>query len=317
MDLFPESLQGLLRQTYEPLEIVVLADGADEEAIRVLKTCADPRLRWFSTTQPSGMVKAWNLVCKASKGKYFLFCAHDDVLLDRAIEGQVELMEKHESIGFCHADFTFIDDDGREIDRWVSHEGTWIKRGAEEWPRYVVRTGCCMQATLVRRSMWDEVGGWEEDAGNPGDNSLYLKLLRVGDVGHVSNVVCKYRLRIRTPDSWQKRFQNLREHHRLSTKHLATPLLASSVAPKIISQQLSSRLSQMAIPLLSSAPDQQSQQELRIWLRQNVWRNSAFGRFCCIADKYHAAKVLELGLRNQNRLRAIARNLVGASLRGS
>jgi len=101
MDLFPESLQGLLRQTYEPLEIVVLAEGADEEAIRVLKTCAYPRLRWFSTAQPSGMVKAWNLVCKASKGKYFLFCAHDDVLLDGAIDGQVELMEKHESIGFC------------------------------------------------------------------------------------------------------------------------------------------------------------------------------------------------------------------------
>jgi len=34
-------------------------------------------------------------------------------------------------LGSANADFTFIDDDGREIDRWVSHEGTWIKRGAD------------------------------------------------------------------------------------------------------------------------------------------------------------------------------------------
>lgn len=75
-----------------------------------------------------------------AKGKYFLFCADDDVLLPKAIDLQVELLEQNPNVGFCHADYRSINDDGEVIGEWFSHEGTFIKPGLQEWPRYVVRT---------------------------------------------------------------------------------------------------------------------------------------------------------------------------------
>jgi glycosyltransferase involved in cell wall biosynthesis len=222
-ELFVSSLDGLLRQTYQPLEIVVLVDGANPSTIALLTSRADPRLRWFTTPRPSGMISAWNKVVAASEGSYFLYCADDDVLCDSAIEAQVELLEANRRVGYCHADFRYIDDDDSEIGTWQSHEGTWIKSGLSEWPRYLCQPKCCMQTCVVRRALWDQVGGWDEDAGYPGDNSLYLKLLRIADVGHVARFACHYRVRTRSPDSWLKNSKKVKEDVALARKHLADP----------------------------------------------------------------------------------------------
>lgn len=309
-DLFPESFQALLKQTYSPLEILVLADGANEESINILKNCNDTRVRWLSTTQPSGMVPAWNLICRESKGKYLLFCADDDVLLDEAIDRQVTLMEENDRVAFCHADFIFIDDSGKELNRWISHEGTWIKPGLEEWPRYIVRTGCCMQTTVIRRSMWDKVNGWDEDAGNPGDNSLYLKLLRVGDVGHVSHLACKYRIRTKTPDSWEKRFRNLQEYYQLAFKHLSSPPAKLNIPLKALERRLKRRLSRMSVPLLLSAPNKEMEAQLREWLSKNIWTGCDFGRFCQMLDWLGSLGLLESGIEFDLKLRDMARRLL-------
>ena len=222
-DVFAFALKGLLRQTYAPLEIVVLVDGSNPLAIALLNACDDPRLRWFATSRPSGMVAAWNKVVAASRGKYFLYCADDDVLCDSAIESQVELLETHPNVGFCHADFYLINDEGDRIGQWQSHEGTWIKAGLAEWQRYLAQPKCCMQTCVIRRDLWERVGGWDGDAGYPGDNSLYLKLLRLSDVGHVARFACSYRIRTRHPDSWRKNANKVQADFALASKHLMAP----------------------------------------------------------------------------------------------
>jgi GT2 family glycosyltransferase len=308
-DLFEESFQSLLAQSYEPLEIIVLVDGNGLGAVELLKRCRDPRVRWFSTPEPSGMITAWNLVCGQSKGKYFLFCADDDVLLAEAIDEQVELMEAHPNVAFCHADFLVIDDSGKEIGRWVSHEGTFIKSGGQEWGRYVVRTGCSMQTVIVRRAVWETVGGWDEDAGNPGDNSLYLKLLRVGDVGHVAKIACKYRLRTRKPDSWQKRLRNHQEFYALSSRHLRQPPPGISV--RHVAARLRSRIARATLPLIVEAPDADSKRSLVDWLKREVWVGSPFGRLCAFANRVSLIRLLSLIERWRGNFRARIRNLIG------
>jgi GT2 family glycosyltransferase len=220
-DLFPEALAGMLQQSYAPLEIVVLVDGANPASTALLAGCKDPRLRWFVTPQPSGMIAAWNRVAAAARGKYFLYCADDDVLCVSAIERQVDLLEANPQVAFCHADFHLIDDDGACIGQWRSHEGTWIEPGLAEWQRYLMQPKCCMQSCVIRRDLWQQVQGWDEDAGYPGDNSLYLKLLRIGDVGHVDHFACRYRIRTHAPDSWLKNAAKVRDDWSLACRHLA------------------------------------------------------------------------------------------------
>jgi GT2 family glycosyltransferase len=292
-DLFQEAFRGFLAQTSEPLEIVILADGANPGVISTLKECSDPRLRWFATARPSGMVPAWNRVVSEAAGKYFLFCADDDVLLDHAVEHQIELLEANPEVGFCHTDFAYIDDEGNEIRRWASLRGYFIDGRAKAWPEYVIRPRCCMQTALVRRDLWERCGGWDEDAGYPGDNSLYLKLLRVSDVGHVPRLTCKYRVRTATPDSWEKRFRSLREHYALSLKQVRDPLRNAAVSSRQLMRQLSTHLAVASLPLMISSPNAEDRKTLRDWLRDHIWPHSLFGRFCEFFDAANLLYVLE------------------------
>jgi glycosyltransferase involved in cell wall biosynthesis len=270
-DLFAESLDGLLKQSYPALEIVVLADGGNPESLALLNARKDSRLRWFSTPSPSGMIPAWNKVVGAATGKYFLYCADDDVLCDEAIERQVELLEGNPGVGFCHADFFFVDDDGNKLSEWTSHEGTWIKPGLEEWPRYLCQPKACMQTCVVRRSLWQAVGGWDEDAGYPGDNSLYLKLLRIADVGHVRHFACRYRVRTRTPDSWAKNASKVKEDVALAAKHLAAAPAQFAARRATLERRVRAYFCRSALDLLADergAPAEREQ--FRAWARDTL-----------------------------------------------
>jgi glycosyltransferase involved in cell wall biosynthesis len=284
-DLFKITFASALKQTYTPLEILVLADGSDPEAIGLLALSKDPRLRWISTPALSGMVPAWNLVCSKAKGKYILFCADDDVLCDYALDQQVELLEGHPNVGFCHADFIVIDDEGREEDRHISLRGRFIDDRLPAWCDYLVATRCCMQTVVFRRDLWQKVGQWDADSGNPADNSLYLKLLRTADVAHVPHIACMYRLRRNPPDSWEKRFRNAREHLALAERHLASPPVGVERVGRV-RRRLMGRMLLDSVALSASAPDSYSRQELGKWLEGRVWQFGAFGRVCKLAHRY-------------------------------
>jgi glycosyltransferase involved in cell wall biosynthesis len=277
-DLFAISLDGLLRQRYEPLEIVVLVDGANPGSLEVLAARSDPRLRSFATPKPSGMVPAWNKVVAPTRGKYFLYCADDDVLLDGAIEAQIDLLESNPNVGFCHADFNLIDDEGEQIGLWQSHEGTWIKPGLAEWQRYLLQPKCCMQTTVVRRALWDQVGGWDEDAGYPGDNSLYLKLLRIADVGHVAKFACQYRIRTRSPDSWLKNSNKVREDVALARKHLANPPESLREQVERLSRQVDNHFARNALVVLADKRATPTEREsFASWTASNLLREGIRG----------------------------------------
>ncbi len=309
-DLFPQSLRGLLRQTYEPLEVVVLVDGGDAASVKILEQCSDPRVRWFTTDRPSGMARAWNTVCEQAHGKYMLFCADDDLLLAHAIDAQVELLERNPNVAFCHADFDFIDDDGRVIGQWRSHRGQFIDRGFDAWPNYLVQTLACMQTTVIRRSDWLAVGGWDEDAGNPADNSLYLKLLGRADVGHVSIVACQYRIRTHRPDTWKKKFSNWREYHALASKHLRNPPPNVVVAPSVLRTSLARRLTLATIPLLRAAPTRKDRETAASWLGDNIWPFTRAGAIVARAERCGLTLLIQLFVQVEQRLRMMVKSMV-------
>jgi glycosyltransferase involved in cell wall biosynthesis len=312
---FPESLAGLLRQTYSPLEIIVLVDGAHPDSLALLKKTHDPRLRFFTTPAPSGMIPAWNKVCGEARGKYLLYCADDDVLLPGAIDEQVDQMERHSNISFSHADFIYMDEAGTEIGRWVSPRGEFVRPGIEAWNLFVVQTRCCMQTTVVRRSSWEQVGGWDDDAGYPGDNSLYLKLLRVGAEGHVAHTACRYRVRRNSPDPPEKRFVYLQEHYALSMKHLNDPPVGLTVSLETVRKQATQHVALMGLAILINAADGNLRHDLKIWLSTLIWPHSKWPLIWPLLSKLHLLRLTSALTRKYRQFRGFAGARVAVVLR--
>jgi glycosyltransferase involved in cell wall biosynthesis len=303
---FPESLAGLLKQTYSPLEIIVLVDGAHPESLALLERTQDPRLRFFTTPVPSGMIPAWNKVCSEAEGKYLLYCADDDVLLPHAIDKQVEQMERHTSVTFSHADFIYVDEAGTEIGRWVSPRGEFVRSGIEAWNLFVVQTRCCMQTTVVRRSIWEQVGGWDDDAGYPGDNSLYLKLLRLGAEGHVAHTACRYRVRRNHPDPPQKKFLYLQEHHALAKKHLDDPPEGLTVSLYSVRTKAMQHIAWVGLPLIVNTEDRVLGNSVADWMSRCVWPESRWRRLWPLLFRFHGLWILSIAMSIYRRSRGFA-----------
>lgn len=74
-----ETLNSLISQSYEKCEIIAIDDGSTDRSLEILRKYAltDKRLVVIST-QNQGICLARNLGIKMAKGKYIMFCDHDD-----------------------------------------------------------------------------------------------------------------------------------------------------------------------------------------------------------------------------------------------
>lgn len=153
------SLGSVLKQTWRPLELVVIDDGSGDETPRVLEEFAATAktagvdYRWLSV-QNGGPGKARNAGMAEATGEFFAFLDDDDEWLPAKIERQLQVLTQSEA-GLCYTRYVHADD--RE--RPKPPESAL----AEGW---VFEALCLGQARpmlptwLVRRSLADKIGGF-------------------------------------------------------------------------------------------------------------------------------------------------------------
>lgn len=100
-----QSLDGVLRQTYRPTEVIVVDDGSTDQTASILEHYA---LRMAIIRQEHrGAAAARNRGFDASKGEYVFFCDADVTLEPTALEEMVRTLELHPEAAYCYPSFRF------------------------------------------------------------------------------------------------------------------------------------------------------------------------------------------------------------------
>ncbi len=81
------TLDSLIAQSYENCEIIAINDGSTDESLEILNKYAhfDKRIVIIST-QNQGICTARNIGIQTAKGKYIMFCDHDDTYNPEYVE---------------------------------------------------------------------------------------------------------------------------------------------------------------------------------------------------------------------------------------
>lgn len=117
----PETLGGIISQTYTNWEIIIVDDGSTDDTEQVVYTWADthnitPRLHFIKNNQSVGISKARNQAYNASSGAYIAVCDSDDVWADRSkLTAQIDFLEQHPTYAVIGTDVTTIDEVGKKI----------------------------------------------------------------------------------------------------------------------------------------------------------------------------------------------------------
>jgi glycosyltransferase involved in cell wall biosynthesis len=73
-----QTLDSILHQTFQDIEIIVVDDGATDETPEILKSYKDSRMRVVRQVN-RGLAGARNTGIQLSMGKYIAFCDSDDI----------------------------------------------------------------------------------------------------------------------------------------------------------------------------------------------------------------------------------------------
>lgn len=111
-----ETVQSVLRQTYENFELIMIDDCSKDNSLEIARRyeAQDPRIRVIAGETNQGVARVRNRGILEAKGAYIALLDSDDVWVDTKLERQVYLLESQEAeIAYCSYDF--IDENGNEV----------------------------------------------------------------------------------------------------------------------------------------------------------------------------------------------------------
>jgi glycosyltransferase involved in cell wall biosynthesis len=151
---------GMLRQTYDRYEIIIVDDGStDDTPHTIASLCSgDRRIRSVRRAN-GGPGMARETGRQAASGEFIQYLDSDDVLLPRKFELQVAALRAHPGAGISYGFIRYRDASGSEIScHWK--EANQVQTAI--FPSFLLARWWETVAPLYRRSATDAVGSWTE-----------------------------------------------------------------------------------------------------------------------------------------------------------
>ncbi|WP_263834158.1 glycosyltransferase family 2 protein [Salinibacter sp.] len=189
--LLGRAINSVIGQTYGDFECIVVDDGSDIPASRVLKRFDDPRVRCIRYDTSRGASAARNSGIRASSGRYIAFLDDDDEWIKTKLEKQVDLIKKlDESVGLIHCWMLRINDETGEVVNSVKPElrGEIFEKTLARQP--LGNVSCW----LVRRPVLRELNGFDESLPRGNDGDFLRRLCLSERVDYVPQVLVRYHL---------------------------------------------------------------------------------------------------------------------------
>ncbi|MFP4391698.1 MAG: glycosyltransferase family 2 protein [Desulfohalobiaceae bacterium] len=164
----PRAMYSVLEQSYSSLELIVVDDGSTDQTPSMLQKIADSRFIYLRQ-QNQGVAAARNLGIKKAKGEYIALLDSDDLWLLQKLQMQLE----------------FTLQGGWQI---TQTDELWFRQGVRVNPglRQQKRAGWIFEPSLelclvspscalFHRSLWEELGGFDEGLLAAEDYDFWLR----------------------------------------------------------------------------------------------------------------------------------------------
>ncbi len=193
----PRTLDAVLGQGFEDLEVVLVDDGGDDDLAGWAARVGDDRVRVVRQDN-AGVAAARNRGIDEARGELVAFCDSDDVWVPHALEAMLRRYDELSSepndrpVGLVYGCYQVVLADGSPTGRVEAHEAE-----GDCWEYFVTANPVGMSATLVPRAVLDELGGFEVNRDefpiDVEDWELWIRIAAGYRVGLVRDVLYHYR----------------------------------------------------------------------------------------------------------------------------
>ena len=182
-----ESIDSMLRQTYEHFELIIINDGSTDASDTIIRRYEESDKRIIYKKQSNqGVVGASNLGVSLAKGDYLMRTDADDVSFANKLADLIDTTAKHPDAVVISGNIEVIDENGEFMyKQLLPTESADIKRAM------YIRNPLANGATLVKKAAMTAVGGYDNVFAE--DFHLWVKLHALGEFVGTDTMLYRWR----------------------------------------------------------------------------------------------------------------------------
>ena len=188
-DVLEATLESVFGQIYPKWEACIADDGSTrEETVRAVSELAsrDERVRVVRRETSGGIAIASNAAAELASGEWFALLDHDDLLEPDALLAMAMQIEVAPDADFLYSDEDKISTGGRFVDPFLKPDFS---------PERFLSHNYIGHLTLLRASLFREVGGFREGYDGSQDYDLFLRATEAAlRIEHVPEVLYHWRI---------------------------------------------------------------------------------------------------------------------------
>jgi glycosyltransferase involved in cell wall biosynthesis len=185
-----DTVRSVQAQTFEDWELVVVDDGSTDQTVATLEALGDSRIRCISIPHSGYLALVRNLGVRQSRGTYVAFQDSDDLWLPHKLALQLERLRERPERRWSYTSFRLIDAGGAPYPTTDPHFGR-VRARSDGLPRRLLAHEEIITTStiLVERSLFDEVGGFNDQLRRAAEFDLAVRLSRRSPAGVVEEPV--------------------------------------------------------------------------------------------------------------------------------
>lgn len=198
------AIDSILAQTYPHWSLIIWDDGSTDSSPDIARkyTNIDTRIKFIGAPH-LGRAQALKRAIWAGTGKYLGWLDSDDLLDREALAVTVDILDRHPQVGMVYSDYLLIDEDGGSTGVGSRCQIPYSKeRLLVDFMTFHFR--------LMRREVYNLVGGIDLDFPQAQDYDLCLKISEIAEISHCPSPLYFYRTHPHQISSSQKERQTER-----------------------------------------------------------------------------------------------------------
>jgi len=249
-EFLQDALSSAFKQTYADFEVVVSDDNSHDDTLTIVKDFQieyPGRIRIIHH-EPRGIGANWNNSIAHAEGEYIKLLMQDDVLEPTCLEHLVTALDQYPTAGLAFSRRRIlVEQPGVDIDRWLKTYGDLqsassfqpgLNRGSRilkdpnllKPPRNKIGEPT---AVLLRRSVLDRVGQFDERLKQSLDYEFWYRILAISDAVFLDTKLVGFRLHPNQATVQNQKVQNRAHEELLICYHRYLRYLFWKLAPPV------------------------------------------------------------------------------------
>lgn len=167
-----ESINSLLVQKFQDFELILVDDGSIDNTLEQLKNIDDSRVKVI-THANIGFTNSIIKAVEAAQGEYIAVHGSGDISFPERIEREVFFLDNNPDYGVVASRFERYDETSQELIEVSSFSGEII------YSDFLKNCRVMHGVAMFRKSIYEEVGGYERIFKTTQDWDLFLRFLKV------------------------------------------------------------------------------------------------------------------------------------------